>query len=53
MKVLITSTVEHDGERLPLDKVVDLPDEVAQALIDAQAAELPAKRKAADDGEKA
>jgi hypothetical protein len=52
MKILITSPVEHDGKRLPLDKVVDLPDDAALALVAAGVAERLGKGRAADDTEK-
>ena len=50
MKVVITSPVEHDGKTLPVDKPIDLADDVAEALVKAGAAEVPAgKKPKADD----
>lgn len=38
MKVLIQSPVEHDGKALREGETVDMPDDQAQALIDASVA---------------
>lgn len=46
MKVLIKSSVVHDGKELEVGKPVDLPQEDAEALVKAGAAEPVAKAQA-------
>lgn len=48
MKVEITSPVEHDGKRLDVGVKVDVPADVAEALIKAGAAVDPKAKLAAE-----
>jgi hypothetical protein len=42
MKIIVTSPVEHDGKALVAGAEVDLPEQVAEALVAAGSAEVKA-----------
>ncbi len=50
MKIeVIIETLEHDGERVPVGTILDVPAASAQALIDVGAAQKATKKAAKAD----
>lgn len=49
MKIILLSPIDHDGKQLKEGATVDLPDDIAEALVKSGAAEKPGRAKPADD----
>jgi hypothetical protein len=53
MKIITTAPIKHDGEDIEVGASLDLPERQAHALIEACAAELPAKKVKAEKDDEA
>lgn len=51
MKIITTAPVKHDGDDIEIGTTLDIKDRQAQDLIDADSAELPAKKGKVDKDE--